>query len=553
MSYLVLARKYRPADFASVNGQEHVTRTLKNSIRRGKVAHAILLCGPRGVGKTSIARIFAKALNCEKPKDAEPCLKCTNCSEIALGSSLAVREIDGASHNSVDNVRELIESFRSLPAPGYTYKVYIIDEVHMLSLAAFNALLKSLEEPPPNTVFILATTEPHKIPDTVISRCQRHDLRALSAGQIEQQLKKIVSSEKLEVQEEVIRMVSRLADGSMRDAQSLLDRIQSFCGDSITADDASRVLGVVNRRILFGLSAAIVQRDSSAALRIVIEAFGGGLDSSIFLKEFVSHWRDLFLAKFTSARSLEEIGVPEEDLVELKRQVEGLNDKHLRGLYALARQGCDLALRSHHPKYALEALVVQMATLDEQSLDADRGVLSSPASGTGVRPSGAELKTARAHPAESEKKAEQPAKAAARSGKQLDWWGFVKGLTAGSSKMLAEYVKRLAVLEFSLGKIVAIGPEFTVRSLQQGAYKDKLVEALAATFSHKAWEITLTIQEESGPAQGTAQAVSVADHEKQQLVASAAEKKKSLLEHPQLKQLQKAFPGSAIEDIKIRD
>ena len=180
MSYLVLARKYRPSVFASVSGQEHVTRTLANALKRDKVVHAYLFTGPRGVGKTSVSRILSKAINCQNPKDAEPCLECVTCKEIGAATSLAVREIDGASHNSVENVRDLMDSFKSLPPPGYKRKIYIIDEVHMLSISAFNALLKSLEEPPPHTVFILATTDVHKIPETVISRCQRHDFRALS-------------------------------------------------------------------------------------------------------------------------------------------------------------------------------------------------------------------------------------------------------------------------------------------------------------------------------------------------------------------------------------
>ena len=213
MSYLVLARKYRPAGFNSVSGQEHVTRTLSNAIKLDKVVHAFLFTGPRGVGKTSVSRILSKALNCQNPHETEPCQECASCKEIGQGNSLAVREIDGASHNSVDNVRELVDSFKTLPPPGYKYKVYIIDEVHMLSISAFNALLKSLEEPPPNTVFILATTEVHKIPDTVISRCQRHDFRALAIGSIEARLKEICQFEGIEAEQEAITLVARLSDG----------------------------------------------------------------------------------------------------------------------------------------------------------------------------------------------------------------------------------------------------------------------------------------------------------------------------------------------------
>ncbi|MCB0337324.1 MAG: DNA polymerase III subunit gamma/tau, partial [Bdellovibrionales bacterium] len=199
MSYLVIARKYRPGTFEAVLGQEHVTRTLANSIKRDRIAHAYVFAGPRGVGKTSSARVLAKALNCEHGPTDSPCGECAPCKDIAEGRCLAVREIDGASHNSVDNVRELIDSFRSLPPPGCRYKVYIIDEVHMLSTSAFNALLKSLEEPPPHTVFILATTELHKIPETVLSRCQRHDFRPMSIQAIEGNLRAVAEAEQISI------------------------------------------------------------------------------------------------------------------------------------------------------------------------------------------------------------------------------------------------------------------------------------------------------------------------------------------------------------------
>lgn len=363
MSYLVIARKYRPETFRSVSGQLHVTKTLQNSIVRDQVGHAYVFCGPRGVGKTSVARIFAKSLNCEKGPTAEPCGECKNCEEIALGNSLAVREIDGASHNSVENVRELIESFRTLPAPGSRYKVYIIDEVHMLSLSAFNALLKSLEEPPPNTVFILATTEPQKIPDTVLSRCQRHDFRSLALAQITSRLEEVATAEKIQVEPEVLRMIAKLAQGSMRDAQTLLDRVRAFSDDeTISASSASQALGTVETTSIFQISASILDRKPEKALAELESIFQLGIDTGILLREFVGHFRELLVAKFAGEQALAEFGIIEDEAGLLMQHVESVSSEDLQDLAEMARRGADEALRSAYPKYALEALVVRMGS-----------------------------------------------------------------------------------------------------------------------------------------------------------------------------------------------
>ena len=245
MGYLVLARKWRPQQFDQVVGQNHVTRTLQNAIDLGRVAHAYLFCGPRGVGKTTTARIFAKALNCQKGMKKEPCDACSNCKEISAGTSLDVLEIDGASNRGIDQVRELRDNVKFAPASS-RFKIYIIDEVHMLTTEAFNALLKTLEEPPEHVKFFFATTEPHKVPSTILSRCQRFDLRKISAKEIYDALKNIVRHEKIKTEEKTLFAVAKAADGSLRDAESLLDQLISFSQGDLRYEDALNILGWIS-------------------------------------------------------------------------------------------------------------------------------------------------------------------------------------------------------------------------------------------------------------------------------------------------------------------
>ncbi len=249
MSYIVFARKWRPRDFDEVIGQEHVTVTLKNAISLGRIAHAYLFAGPRGVGKTTVARIFAKALNCEKGPTVKPCNVCASCKEVVSGNSIDVLEIDGASNRGIDEVRSLRENIRFSPI-GSKFKVYIIDEVHQITSDAFNALLKTLEEPPPHVKFIFATTQPHKVPGTILSRCQRFDFKRITLDLIISKLKNIVSEEKIKIEEEVLFTIARAADGSMRDAEVLLDQLNCATEGKIKIKDASEMLGVIEQDML---------------------------------------------------------------------------------------------------------------------------------------------------------------------------------------------------------------------------------------------------------------------------------------------------------------
>ena len=246
-SYQVLARKWRPQRFGEVSGQEHELRTLTNAVAKGRVAHAYLFCGPRGVGKTTAARLLARALNCKQGPTAEPCGVCEACAEITLGSAMDVAEIDGASNNGVDDVRAIRENARFLPARD-RFKIYIIDEVHMLSQAAFNALLKTLEEPPPHVKFIFATTEAHKVPETIVSRCQLHTFRRIPLALVVARLAQVAKSEGFKLGEGALALIARQAEGGLRDALSLLDQVVSACGDDPTAELVADALGAVDRR-----------------------------------------------------------------------------------------------------------------------------------------------------------------------------------------------------------------------------------------------------------------------------------------------------------------
>jgi DNA polymerase-3 subunit gamma/tau len=295
MSYLVLARKWRPQGFDDLIGQEPIARILKNSISQNKIAHAYIFSGPRGVGKTSTARIFAKALNCEKGPTEIPCGTCTSCMSITDGSSVDVLEIDGASNNSVDDIRDLREGVKYMPLGG-RYKIYIIDESHMLSVSAFNALLKTLEEPPPHAIFVLATTAPKKIPATIFSRCQHLPFRRISTQRIKERLKHIVSSEGIRINDSALEMVARAADGSMRDSLTILDQVTSFSSD-ITESEVKDLLGIADIGMLSDMAIALIDGDREKILNVIAELVDRGTDLKSFVKDLVGFFRDMLVAK----------------------------------------------------------------------------------------------------------------------------------------------------------------------------------------------------------------------------------------------------------------
>jgi DNA polymerase III subunit gamma/tau len=296
VSYQVFARKYRPQTFDALVGQNHVSQTLKNAVEQNRLAHAYLFVGPRGVGKTSTARILAKALNCVKGPTVTPCGVCDNCKEIAAGNSLDVIEIDGASNNSVEDVRELRDNVRYAPAKG-RYKIYLIDEVHMLSSAAFNALLKTLEEPPPHVKFIFATTEPQKVLPTILSRCQRFDLHRIPAKLIAQHLQHIAGEEKITLAPAAAHAIARGAEGGLRDAESMLDQLVAFCGDPISEADVLKVFGFTSEQTVADLTDRILRGATAEAIDLVHEQCETGKDMMKLMSDLISYLRDLLIFK----------------------------------------------------------------------------------------------------------------------------------------------------------------------------------------------------------------------------------------------------------------
>ena len=321
MSYTALYRKFRPDTFEDVKGQEHIITTLKNQIKADRIGHAYLFCGTRGTGKTTVAKIFAKAVNCEHPVDGSPCGECAMCKSIAAGTSMNVIEIDAASNNGVDNIREIREEVTYRPTEG-KYKVYIIDEVHMLSIGAFNALLKTLEEPPEYVIFILATTEVHKIPITILSRCQQYDFHRISLDTIAARLQELMVKEEVDVEDKAIRYVAKAADGSMRDALSLLDQcIAFYLGQKLTYEHVLDVLGAVDTEVFSRLLRNVLKRDIPQVMDTVDELIMQGRELSQLAADFTWYLRNLLLAK-TSDQLEDVLDVSGENLEQLKEEAE---------------------------------------------------------------------------------------------------------------------------------------------------------------------------------------------------------------------------------------
>ncbi len=358
MTYIVSARRWRPQVFADLVGQEHISRTLSNAIRADRVAHAFLFTGLRGVGKTTAARILAKALNCERGPNAEPCNECSSCREITEGRSVDVLEIDGASNTGVDDVREIIDNVRYQPAGG-RHKIYIIDEVHMLSNSAFNALLKTLEEPPPHVKFVFATTDPQKLPATVQSRCQRYDFRRIPLALVVERLRAIADDQKLKISDKVLFTLAREGEGSMRDAQSLFDQIAAGADGAVADEEALLALGVADRSAVFDIAAAIIAGEPARVVEVLDSLHRLGCDMRRLTRDLLEHFRDLTVAHVSKGALLPELA--KEDLEALRVQAKGIEPRDADRCFRLLLQTDEEVARAAAPKLVLEMAVLRLA------------------------------------------------------------------------------------------------------------------------------------------------------------------------------------------------
>jgi DNA polymerase-3 subunit gamma/tau len=358
--YVVTARKWRPMKFDDVVGQDHITATLRNAIGSQRTAHAYLFSGPRGVGKTTVARLLAKAVNCLAPQDNNPDNACEICTEINEGRSFAVIEIDGASNRGVEEIRNLRESTRYPPAKG-TYKVYIIDEVHMLTKEAFNALLKTLEEPPPHVLFIFATTEIQKVPLTIVSRCQRFEFRRIAVAEIMANLREIAVREGVNIDEDALRLIARKGEGSIRDAQGMFDQVVSLCGHNVTLASIVDALNLIDQEIFFRVTDLVTSQDTKGGLTLVEELVGGGHDIKEFLAGLLEHLRNLLITKVMG--STDQVEASD---VYRKRYAEDAAKFSVADLLRMQRlvSGTEAAMRDVvHPRFRLEADMIQLISM----------------------------------------------------------------------------------------------------------------------------------------------------------------------------------------------
>jgi DNA polymerase III subunit gamma/tau len=556
MSYLVLARKWRPQTFDDLIGQDHVSRTLGNAIRSGRVHHAFLFTGARGVGKTSAARILAKALNCEEGLSATPCNVCASCQEISAGQGIDVFEIDGASNTGVDDVRELRDNIRYLPSRS-RFKIFIIDEVHMLSINAFNALLKTLEEPPAHAKFIFATTEPHKIPVTILSRCQRFDFRKIPLPRVAARLREIVTAEQIEISDRALGLVARRGEGSMRDALSTLDQVIAFCGERVADDDVQGLLGLVDRRLLLDAVEGALRRDSRQVLDVVRRVDNQGYSFRQFCQELVELYRALVLVKVVEEPE-EMLDVTADELHELRELAQlGSLEDHQRALTLLLRTEAELP-GSGFPRLALEMSLVRLAnltptrdvaTLVRKLEELERRLAGSPLPAPGPVPPPAAPPPQREAVAVEDAAGKKPAAPAAEPRGERSWPGLVEFVKARRRPVIASILEQASPLAVEL-PLLHIGlpkASFALGQLEDRDYLEALTQ-LAAEYFGVGVKLKVTAVEA-----GSGQAPPSLAAERQ---ARESDRKRRLREdalgHPLVKAVEEIF-GARVAEVRPID
>ena len=540
MEYLVLARKWRPQVFEDVVGQDHVVKTLRNAVRLNRISHAYIFSGPRGTGKTSVARILAKSINCAEGPAETPCNRCGNCLEITAGSSLDVREIDGASNNGVEEIRELREHIKFSPVSS-RYKIYIIDEVHMLSKAAFNALLKTLEEPPPHVVFIFATTEIPKVPATILSRCQRFDFKRISVRQIAENLGHIAREEKIAVSDVALSWIAREGQGSLRDAQSIFDQVISYAGKEIKDTDVEELLDLGDRRLISELAGAVIARDAGACLKIIDDAYYSGADVDHFYRLLLEYFMNLLTAKVTDGKGL-LADLPDHEVAALRKLAEEASQETIQRLLdILMAEEYDIR-KSPEPRINLEYAVVKMAYLEplipiDEILARMEGLEERLGGGLRGTVSPAQ------RPAEGRPVSEPSPGRTYRQGDAGDPWQALKGFIKEKNPPLSSKIDNGTFMSHENGRLrVGFPKGYLFLDVIRSEAQQNLLQRMAEEFF----------------GEGTTIEIATLEDEPQTSGASASngarrtnEIKNEALRDPLVQKVMDVFPGAEIVDVKV--
>lgn len=541
MEYLVLARKWRPQVFEDVVGQDHVVKTLRNAVRLNRIAHAYIFSGPRGTGKTSVARILAKSINCAQGPTEVPCNKCTLCSEITEGSSLDVREIDGASNRGIDEIRELRENIRFSPVSS-RYKVYIIDEVHMLTQPAFNALLKTLEEPPAHVVFVFATTEIHKVPATILSRCQHFDFKRISVRQIADNLGHIAREEGIEISNVALSWIAREGQGSLRDAQSIFDQVISYAGTEIKDTDVEELLDLGDRRLVFELSSAILARDAGACLKIINDAYFSGADVEQFYQILLGHFMNLLTVKVTEGTEL-LTDLPDHEVEALKNLAAQSSEETIQRLLDILMAEENDIHRSTQPRINLEYAVVKMAYLEplvpiDEIIARMEGLEQRLGRGDG-RPS---VAAPARHAVESQPAASPPPQRD-ETAKTSDPWQTLKAFIREKHAPLSSKIDNGTFLRYENDRLTVGFPKgyLFLDHIKSETQMELLTRMAGECFGRDtAIEIEVLDKSPSGPLESSNR-------------NNANEIKNEALRHPLVQKVMDVFHGAQIVDVRIKE